>query len=339
MDTYTVMVMENPLAPVRRFQVPKSLVRRAVLLAVAVVLAIAGAGWDYWRLRADNAELGMLRVMAAEQRQQIRLFDKTLSSVEAELGRVKDFERKVRIIANLPGLAAVGGREVTDLAPIDEAEPPEGAILPGEASNAEGAGLDREAAFQGRGGPEEGELVIVPQVGLTTWGAREIFELDLEAVSLGAGAQVRADSLGDLMEQLESKRHKLASMPSIWPTRGWLTSRFGYRTSPFTGRRQHHGGIDIATRSETPIHAPAAARVSFVGRKGPLGNAVVLDHGYGVRTFYGHTHEIHVKIGEEVDRGQLIASVGSSGRSTGPHLHYSVEIGGKSVNPMNYIFD
>ena len=79
--------------------------------------------------------------------------------------------------------------------------------------------------------------------------------------------------------------------------------------------------------------------MSFVGTKGPLGNAVVLDHGYGVRTFYGHTHEIHVKTGEEVERGQLIASVGNSGRSTGPHLHYSVEVAGKAVNPMNYIFD
>jgi len=125
----------------------------------------------------------------------------------------------------------------------------------------------------------------------------------------------------------------------VWPTRGWITSRFGYRTSPFTGRRQHHGGIDIATKQDTPIIAPATGRVSFVGSKGPLGNAVVLDHGYGVRTFFGHTHEIHVKIGDQVERGQLIASVGSTGRSTGPHLHYSVEVGGKSVNPMNYIFD
>jgi len=172
-----------------------------------------------------------------------------------------------------------------------------------------------------------------------SFGSHGIYALDLEARELGTGAEERSGSLEALAAQLESKRHKLASMPSIWPARGWLTSRFGYRTSPFTGRRQRHAGIDIATKIQTPILAPAKARVSFVGTKGPLGNTVVLDHGYGVRTFYGHTHEIHVKIGDEVERGQEIASVGNSGRSTGPHLHYTVEVGGESVNPMNYIFD
>ena len=338
MDAYTVMVMENPLAPVRRFQVPKVLVRRVFWIVGAVVLALSGAAWDWWSVRQDNAELDSLRVIAAEQRQQIQLFDQTLGTVEAELARVRELERKVRIIANLPGLAAVGGAEVTDLEPPGETAVLEG-ILPEGATDQTSTREAPAGSFDGRGGPEDDELVIVPQAGLTTPEARRIFTLELAARELEAGAQVRGDSLADLAKNLESKSHKLASMPSVWPTRGWLTSRFGYRTSPFTGRRQHHGGIDIATKQETPIIAPATGRVSFVGRKGPLGNAVVLDHGYGVRTFYGHTHEIHVKIGEEVERGQLIASVGSTGRSTGPHLHYSVEVGGKSVNPMNYIFD
>jgi murein DD-endopeptidase MepM/ murein hydrolase activator NlpD len=339
MDAYTVMVMENPLAPVRRYQIPKVLVRRVYWIVAAVVLVFSGAAWDYWSVRQDNAELDSLRVVAAEQQQQILLFDQTLGTVEAELARVRELERKVRIIANLPGLAAVGGAEVTDLEPPDETTALEG-VLPEGVTEQTSSAEDGDGRSQGRGGPEEDdELVIVPQAGLTTPEARRIFTLELAARELEAGAEVRGDSLLDLAKNLESKADKLSSMPSVWPTRGWLTSRFGYRTSPFTGRRQHHGGIDIATKQETPIIAPATGRVSFVGAKGPLGNAVVLDHGYGVRTFYGHTHEIHVKTGDKVERGQRIASVGSTGRSTGPHLHYSVEVGGKSVNPMNYIFD
>jgi murein DD-endopeptidase MepM/ murein hydrolase activator NlpD len=79
--------------------------------------------------------------------------------------------------------------------------------------------------------------------------------------------------------------------------------------------------------------------VTFSGRKGPLGNTVVLDHGFGVKTVYGHTKEIHVSTGETVERGQEIAAIGSTGRSTGPHLHYVVEVDGKTTDPLNYIFD
>ena len=128
-------------------------------------------------------------------------------------------------------------------------------------------------------------------------------------------------------------------MPSIWPAKGWLTSRFGPRVSPFTGKRQLHAGIDIAAASGTSIYAPARGRVTFVGRKGPLGKTVVLDHGFGVKTVYGHTKEIHVSSGETVERGQEIAAIGSTGRSTGPHLHYVVEVNGKARDPLDYIFD
>jgi murein DD-endopeptidase MepM/ murein hydrolase activator NlpD len=166
-----------------------------------------------------------------------------------------------------------------------------------------------------------------------------VLGLDGRAVALGVHAEGRGDSLEQLLEQLEDKRVKLASMPSIWPARGWLTSRFGPRVSPFTGRTQQHSGLDIASRRGTPIISPAEGRVSYVGRKGPLGNALVINHGFGVKTFYGHTEKIFVKPGQKVERGDQIASIGSSGRSTGPHLHYVVEVAGKPRNPLNYIFD
>jgi murein DD-endopeptidase MepM/ murein hydrolase activator NlpD len=118
-----------------------------------------------------------------------------------------------------------------------------------------------------------------------------------------------------------------------------MTSRFGNRISPFTGARQFHSGIDIAGRRGTDVVAPARGRVVAAGNRGPLGRSVTLDHGYGVRTVYGHNDELHVKRGQEVERGQVIASLGSTGRSTGPHLHYTVEVKGKAVNPLDYIFD
>lgn len=109
--------------------------------------------------------------------------------------------------------------------------------------------------------------------------------------------------------------------------------------SPFTGSREFHKGIDIANRQGTPIVATADGVVSFKGNKGLLGNVIMLDHGHGMMTRYGHTHEILVEIGDTVKRGDKIAVVGSTGRSTGPHLHYEVMLNGIRVNPEKYILN
>ena len=336
MDRYTLIVVSDDRSPVRRFQVPKVYVKRALAGAAALVLLGLLATWDYWRKWADNAELAGLRIEAAEQREQIARFEQTLSEVETELGRVRELERKVRIIANLPGAAAVGGSDVTELVPEDElgAEPqmPAGVpIDPDALETHEEARLELPLPALS---PEQAKARA-----LTTDGARFLDALGDAAGRLGSVASSRGESLEQLLAELDDKRVKLASMPSIWPARGWLTSRFGPRVSPFTGRRQLHAGIDIAARQGTPINAPAQGRVSYVGRKGAMGNTVILDHGFGVKTVYGHTEAIHVKPGQTVERGTLIASMGSSGRSTGPHLHYVVEVNGKPRDPLDYIFD
>jgi murein DD-endopeptidase MepM/ murein hydrolase activator NlpD len=159
------------------------------------------------------------------------------------------------------------------------------------------------------------------------------------AETLGVVAEGQSASLADLVTALEGKHEFLASSPSIWPARGWLTSRYGYRVSPFTGKPQFHAGLDIAGAAGTPVIAPARGRVVFVGKRGPLGNSIVIDHGHGVRTQYGHNDDLRVKLGQRVERGDVIATLGSSGRSTGPHLHYVVEVHGKTKDPLDFIFD
>lgn len=340
MDHYTLMLVVDAQSPVKRFQIAKKHVRQACGAVAGAALLFAVATWDYTRVRADNAELGGLRVEVAEQREQLALFEGTLSAANAELEGVRELERKVRIIANLPGAVGIGGEGVTELAPPLEYDaegevellPPAGVPvdLPRLGQGGEGEGLD---AFQGMD-PEQTQ-----REGLTTEAARRVRRLSGAAETVSLRADQRTDSLEELLAQLEDKRHRLASMPSIWPTRGWLTSRFGPRVSPFTGRRHLHAGIDVAARAGTIISSPARGRVASISSSGPLGNSIKLDHGFGVRTIYGHTEKIFVKVGEEVDRGQKVASVGSTGRSTGPHLHYSVQVNGKARDPLDYIFD
>jgi murein DD-endopeptidase MepM/ murein hydrolase activator NlpD len=348
MDHYSVMLVVDEKSPVKRFQLAKARVRQAVAAVGVFVAIIAIAAWDYTRVRADNAELADLRVEVEEQREQIQRFERTLGDTKTELEAVRELERKVRIIANLPGAVGIGGEGITELAPPvgpEEAPAgfPNGARTDGEHGLLPPAGVPVDLGPYGNNGSASETSGVAPEVlkreALTTEAARHVSALTGKAEELTAGADARNDSLEKLITQLEAKRHRLASMPSIWPAKGWMTSRFGPRVSPFTGRRQLHAGIDIAARSGSPINAPARGRVSSVGSRGPLGNNLMLDHGFGVRTFYGHAEEIFVKVGDEVERGEKIASVGSSGRSTGPHLHYAVQINGKATDPLDYIFD
>ncbi len=160
---------------------------------------------------------------------------------------------------------------------------------------------------------------------------------DLERLDGEAGAE--GDSLRELESLLQNKEVQLANTPSIWPTRGWLTSGFGYRISPFTGLRQRHEGIDISNRVGAPVIAPADGLVTNIGREWGFGKILVVSHGFGFTTRYAHLHRINVKIGQKVKRGQKIAEIGNTGRSTGPHLHYEVMVNGVPVNPMKYILN
>jgi len=131
----------------------------------------------------------------------------------------------------------------------------------------------------------------------------------------------------------------LASTPSVWPVRGYLSASFGNRTDPFTGQWDFHPGIDISTPSGTRITAPADGVVVSAGVKGAYGNAMVIDHGHGIVTRYGHMQAFNVKPGQRVRRGDVIGFVGNTGRSTGYHLHYEVWVRDQVQNPIHFILD
>jgi murein DD-endopeptidase MepM/ murein hydrolase activator NlpD len=143
-------------------------------------------------------------------------------------------------------------------------------------------------------------------------------------------------SLLSLQGELENL---IASIPSEWPTKGWLSSNFGMRESPWTKKREFHSGVDIANRTGTPVQAPGAAVVHRVGHSGANGKHIILDHGQGITTHYGHLSKIKVKKGERVDKNQTIGNIGSTGRSTNPHLHYEVHINGIPVNPRRKLLN
>jgi murein DD-endopeptidase MepM/ murein hydrolase activator NlpD len=167
--------------------------------------------------------------------------------------------------------------------------------------------------------------------------ASDMTNLQQQIDQIRAAIDLRRESQEEVRGFLTEQSSLLASKPSGLPSRGWLTSNFGMRNSPFTGKRTMHEGIDIAARVGTPVYATAAGIVSRAQIENGYGKLIVIDHGYGYKTYYGHNSKLVVKVGQRVKRGDLIAASGNTGTSTGPHVHYEVRLNGVPLNPRKFI--
>ena len=305
--TISFIVLSNSGTTVKQIAIPVLLV---VMLAIGAALGIGLFGYglyDYQSLRSSMAGHGrMARTIAdqqeeiGQQRLQIQTFAHEINALKDHLVKLDQFEEKIRVIANLEA-----GKGDSNLFGVGGAAPDD---------------LNPQLALSQR------------HEGLMRAMHRQVDDLD-------AASQRKESSFGNLLHRLEGQRNLLASTPAIRPTKGWITSGFGNRTSPFTGRKEFHKGIDIAHRHGTAILSTADGVVSFVGKKGAMGTVLVIDHGHGMVTRYAHLNKALKERGETVKRGDIVAQMGSSGRSTGPHLHYEVHLNGIPVNPTQYILN
>ena len=306
-DKISFIALSTTGTPIRRITVTRSYLRVFVVL---LMLGCVGAGWlvyDYTQVKftqEDNQtllqELNSKKEEIATQRNQIKNFADQINKLKDELVILHDFENKIRIVANIEQKAAQEG-----LFGI-------GGSIPED--------LDTSVPLQQRHDSLIREMHEQTQ------------QLEMARINQESG-------FSSLLGYLEDQRNLLACTPAIRPADGWVTSRFGYRESPFTGLREFHKGMDIANRAGTPIVATAEGVVAYTGRKGLLGMVIVIDHGHGFVTRYGHIKKALKKRGEKVKRGETIALVGNTGRSTGPHLHYEVKLNGVPVNPEKYILN
>jgi murein DD-endopeptidase MepM/ murein hydrolase activator NlpD len=221
--------------------------------------------------------------------------------LEWEISKVRQLDQRLRVALGLDK---------------GEAQP---ALLAQGGADAETRNALREAALQRSGRVLE-------------WGDGDFTSLAQEIAS-------RQQGLRELKTHLDRQTAALAATPTILPTKGLVTAGFGYRKSPFTGKREFHEGMDIAAPLGTPIRATADGIVSFAGPAATFGNVVFIQHGHGFATAYGHNSTIRVRTGQRVRRGDIIAYVGNTGRTTGPHVHYEVHVDGVPSNPLNYTAD
>ena len=145
------------------------------------------------------------------------------------------------------------------------------------------------------------------------------------------------DRLQSVRTDVDKRNQLAAATPSIWPTHGWLSSSTGNRADPFTGEKDYHPGLDISADKGDPVYSTADGKVVSAAMAGNYGNLVVIDHGYGLETRYGHLSAFKVSAGQVVKRGDLLGLVGSTGRATGSHLHYEVRANGRILNPLQLL--
>jgi len=292
---------------VERFTIPITLLFVLTLATFSVVAFFGFVIYGYHGLRQSIVANGQMartimdqRDEITQQRLQIQSFADDINALKDNLVTLNHFEEKIRVIANLD---------------------------PGKGNG----------SLFGVGGAAPDDLAS--QLALTQRHEGLMREMHRQVNELNTATLHQEDSFGTLLHKLEGQRSFLASTPAIRPTSGWLSSRFGYRVSPFTDRKEFHKGVDIANHKGTAIMATANGVVTYVGKKGGMGNMVVIDHGHGMITRYAHLSQALKKRGETVKRGDIIAQMGSSGRSTGPHLHYEVHLNGVPVNPAKYILN
>lgn len=191
----------------------------------------------------------------------------------------------------------------------------------------------------GTGGSFEKDELIEELEKVKSEKVNDIIKIKQELTRLENAVKFQQQSFEKIKNFIKEKQYILDRTPSIPPCKGILISGFGYRIDPFTKRIRMHTGIDIGGPIGLPIVATADGVVNYTGVQQGYGLCVKIDHGRGIETFYAHLSAILVKPGQPVRRGQVIGLLGNTGRSTGPHLHYEIRIGGEPVNPLNYMIE
>jgi murein DD-endopeptidase MepM/ murein hydrolase activator NlpD len=295
----SIMVLAGPGRGMKQFSFP-ALALPAVILLIALGIAGSGAAFLTWTsARISELHLAYLKKENDRLIVQLREIRETVDTFQSQVQATAEMEREFRNIANLEAISG-------------------------------------DVRLLGVGGPPplselEDQSSIFPAVREARETLNEVAQLNRQAVFQNANFR-------EMIGSLRESRSELARIPSTNPvTDCFVTSRFGIRPDPFTGEPTMHNGVDFSGFVGAPVRATAAGYVREAGESGLLGLLVEIDHDNGMVTRYGHNSKILVSAGQRVKRGDIIAEVGSTGRSTSPHCHYEVLIDGVAVNPSRYI--
>jgi murein DD-endopeptidase MepM/ murein hydrolase activator NlpD len=330
-DAYTIVVFRGSSSKPLRFSFPRKFMRKLLILAAILIVADLLVISHYVIRTGEVWQLSAFRAEAMGAREQTAAFSSAIDDLKKRLSVMGEVNQRLRVMlgidTNKPAGDLANGRGG------DDGPMPDGKETVQGASPAASLLEQRQQVAEVRDTNQ-------PEADFATENIEDIALQVRESIdALVREATQQEEALQSLTQIAEQRSTQWASTPSIWPVRGWVTSAFGPRVSPFTEKPAWHDGLDIGASPNAPVQAPALGRVVTVAFDSKMGNMVKLDHGYGIETIYGHLAKPLVKEGQRVKRGDVVALVGSTGLSTGPHLHYMVKKNGQSLDPTKFILD
>jgi murein DD-endopeptidase MepM/ murein hydrolase activator NlpD len=299
---YTIVVADRTTGVVRRITISARPVI-AVVCAVASLPVLIGVG-TAWKARSDVAALYSSSQALAAENASYR------AATESLAGEIDSLQDAIRDLGSKAALDPALAKAMDRLPALVKARAMGGGTT---GARAVGSADDYTNTLAALATPED------------TFGLLR---------SLLGGLQSR---LLDVRKSVDRRNALATATPSLWPVQGWITSAMGYRQDPITGDADFHPGLDIAGDKGDPVYATAAGTVKDTGYKNGYGNLVMLDHGFGLQTRYGHLQSYSVKPGDHVKRGDVIGRVGATGRATGYHLHYEILANGRLLNPLQLL--
>jgi murein DD-endopeptidase MepM/ murein hydrolase activator NlpD len=313
-NNYSVIIVSGATSTNKEFVLSSKLIRNSIIAFIALLLIFGYIIFDYLNTSFNKEKMKRLEKENIEKEATIDKLNADIREIEERLNQMAVYKERISVAMGLTSPDAL--KEVGIGGGSDAA--PGGAItgVPGG-----GAIPNSEMINKGKKPEPSGEIVMKK--------AEDIRQM----------AKKIQERLQFVESAMEKQKVRLAQTPSIWPTKGYLTSPLGWRIHPLTGKRDYHNGQDIATQFGNKIIATADGVVLVAGHWDYLGNLIIIDHGFGFTTRYGHLASFNIKEGDRVKRFQVIGFVGNTGRSSAPHLHYEVRYFGKPLNPMNFIID
>ena len=373
------MIIPEREKGVKSFRIPKVMFRAIVFFSVITLVIVGILAYDYSKLINQVYKNKHLTIENRQLKEQIELFDRKLNSLTEDIKRIHIFEKKLRVITGLEEheFQKMKSKELLPGNPLKQGSPGEKKVIQVEENNPSliqtsfkkdskktFPQLDKFFNLSGQEKKNKQnylklknlyEKKIATSFGLHTGYryTKEWSQLTKSSFSLAdqfARFDYNFNAMKDFIKDIEVKIHQLdqhlldqdsflKSTPTLLPTKGWITSYYGPRKSHYSGRIKMHEGLDIGAKPGTKIIAPADGIVTFSGKKPGFGYIVQLDHGYGVETIYAHASKLEVRKSQPVQRGMVIARVGNTGLSTGPHVHYEVRVNGTPVDPLYYVLD
>lgn len=310
MQKLTIVLIPENARQSKQFKISHWVVRGFIVATAVSSLMFGYLIYDYLQLRTLRSSYQTIATENQGLRGEANLLLSNLEEVKRSLKRVQDYSEK---LGELTQIKVKRFSVHTGIGPLSPQE--------------------YQHAKQNMVATEDQQHIPVG-IDLDRLMFRTVFE---NMKQVGNNANQNALRLQKLLSTLSQQKSLLASVPSISPVDGWITSGFGARESPFTRERDVHLGLDIAAPIGTPFYSPADGVVIFNGKKDGYGNFVMIANGYGVVTRFGHMAESLVEAGQRVTRGEQIGTVGMTGRTTGPHLHYEVMLNGINVDPSRFI--